>query len=130
MKVSGREAFSPRPLGDDGRKPLLCVISDQSRSQNAAYCHFKVVVHLHTTLVEMSSQLQLQLSSRKGVFFLSFFLESQTSSQLARFIFHASNVSVSAGLRDHGDDVVPVRSLVAATLSRFGFLPASEEHSL
>lgn len=49
MKVSGRELFSPRPLADDGRKPLLCVIPDQSGSQNAAYCHFKVAVHLHAT---------------------------------------------------------------------------------
>lgn len=78
----------------------------------------------------MSSQLQQQLFSRKGVFFFLSFWKVKHPAKLARFIFHASNLSVSAGLRDHGDDVVPVRSLVAATLSRFGFLPASEEHSL
>lgn len=54
MKVSGKEASSPRPLGDDGRKTLFCVISDQSHSANAAYCHFKVAVHLHMTLVKCS----------------------------------------------------------------------------
>lgn len=55
MKVSGREVFSPLPLVDDGRKLLLCVVPDQSRSQNAAYCHFKVAVRLHATPVKCPS---------------------------------------------------------------------------
>lgn len=85
MKVSGREAFSPRPLGDDGRKPLLCVISDHSRSPNAAYCHFKVVVHLHTTLVKCPRSCSCSCSPEQSFFFLSFWKVKHPASSRASF---------------------------------------------
>lgn len=99
MKVSGREAFSPRPLGDDGRKPLLCVISDQSRSPNAAYCHFKVVVHPHTTLVKCPHSCSCSCSPEKE--FFSFFLFGKSNIQPARAL-HFSRLKFECQLRFEG----------------------------
>lgn len=108
MKVSGRKTFSTRPLADDRRKQLLCVIMDQSCSRKAAFCHFQVCDHLHAVLVKCPSQLL-------RFFFLPFFLGAPTSSKLSRFIFHASELSVSAGLRDHAN----IQQAFALHFSRF-----------